>query len=201
MKCYTVGHSTYEIEEFVELLKKHGINCIVDVRSSPYSKFVPQFNKDDLKSELKTARIQYLHLGHLLGARWKNRKLLNANGVVDFSKVSETDEFNNGLDRVISGIVKGYTIGIMCSEKDPYECHRFALISKYLSRRGVEITHVLSKEKVTTHAELESRLVEESGLPLGQIDLFGNMCTVEDALEVAYSTKNIEIGYNALEEK
>ena len=113
--CHTIGHSVYPIDEFIALLVQHNINCIVDVRSSPYSKFAAQYNREILGDELKKAGILYLFMGESLGARYDDSKLLHADGKVDFERVREGDEFKSAIERVIDGLKKGYSISLMCS--------------------------------------------------------------------------------------
>jgi uncharacterized protein (DUF488 family) len=128
-QIFTIGHSTDTIETFIEYLKRHQIDTVVDVRSIPYSRFASQFNKEDLSASLKEKNIFYIPMGNNLGGRYTERELLFEDGKVDFSKVVLTDRFQEGIYRVETGIKKGYKIVLMCSEKNPIECHRFSLIS------------------------------------------------------------------------
>jgi len=195
MKCYTVGHSTYEIDEFVKLIASRNINCIVDVRSQPYSKFVPQYNREMLKAELLKHGIKYIFMGNLLGARWTNEHLLMDSGIVDFEKVIETRDFKYGIFRVLDGIKKGYIIAIMCSEKEPSECHRFSLVARALRHQEIDVHHILSNGSTISDADLMSNLIEKSSYQIGQIDLFGNSNSVTDITLSIYRDLNLEIGY------
>ena len=195
MKCYTVGHSTYEIDEFIKLITSNKVDCIVDVRSQPYSKFVPQYNREKFKIELLKHEIKYIFMGNLLGARWTDEHLLMDSGIVDFEKVIETRDFKYGIFRLLDGIKKGYTIAIMCSEKEPSECHRFSLVSRELNQQEVEVHHILSNGSTISDVELMRNLIEKSSYEIGQIDLFGNLNSVSDiALEI-YRDLNLKIGY------
>ena len=94
---HTIGHSIYEIEDFIKLLQKNNINTVVDIRSTPYSKFASQFNRELLKQILKKNSICYIFMGNLLGARYDDKNLLFDNGKVNFKKVQETKNFQDGI--------------------------------------------------------------------------------------------------------
>jgi uncharacterized protein (DUF488 family) len=91
---HTIGHSTYDVDDFIKLLQDNEINTIVDVRSTPYSKFASQYNKDSIKQHLKENKIGYIFMGDLLGARYENKNLLFDNGKVDFKKSAENKTFS-----------------------------------------------------------------------------------------------------------
>jgi uncharacterized protein (DUF488 family) len=97
---HTIGHSIYEVDDFIKLLQNNNINTIVDVRSTPYSKFASQYNKDSIKQYLKENKICYIFMGDLLGARYEDKNLLFDNGKVDFKKVQEIKSFQDGIARL-----------------------------------------------------------------------------------------------------
>lgn len=189
--CHTIGHSVYPIKEFITLLKQNSINCIVDVRSSPYSKFASQYNRELLSDELKKASILYLFMGNSLGARYEDKTLLFPDGKVDFEKVRETQEFQKGIGRVVDGLNKGYSVSLMCSEKEPFDCHRFVLVSKALQDAGIEILHI-TPDAVILNTELEDKLFKK--YKLSRNDLFSSE---EENLANAYQRRNIDIAYDA----
>lgn len=158
-KIFTIGHSTDTIESFLEHLEHHQIDSIVDVRSIPYSHFVSQFNKEQLSVFLKKKKIIYIPMGDNLGARYEEKELLFEDGKVDFSKVVTTKKFQDGIDRVETGIKKGYKIALMCSEKNPIECHRFSLVSNYLHKNGYVVNHIVGKD-IFEHKLLENKLLD-----------------------------------------
>ncbi len=194
---YTIGHSIYEIEDFVELLKQNQINTIVDVRSTPYSKFAPQYNRETLKKYLKQNSICYIFMGDLLGARYEDKTLLFDDGKVDFKKVQETKNFQDGVMRLQKGIEKGYSISLMCSEKEAFDCHRFGLISEFLSKKSIEINHIYP-DKVVLQQELEQKLLKKYEKQIPKIDLFNPNIDFEEQLKEAYKLRNKDIAYNAL---
>ncbi len=158
-KIFTIGHSTNTIESFIEYLKNYQINTIVDVRSIPYSRFASQFNKKQLSASLKKVNILYIPMGNNLGARYEENELLFEDGKVNFSKVVATDQFQEGIYRIKTGIEKGYKIALMCSEKNPIECHRFSLISSYLYKKGYDIDHIIGKD-IFNHKLLQDKLLD-----------------------------------------
>ncbi len=194
---YTIGHSIYEIEDFVKLLKQSQINTIVDVRSTPYSKFAPQYNRETLKEYLKQNSICYIFMGNLLGARYEDKTLLFDDGKVNFKKVQETKNFQDGVMRLQKGIEKGYSISLMCSEKEAFDCHRFGLISEFLSKKSIEINHIYP-DKVVIQQELEQKLLKKYEKQIPKIDLFNPNINFEEQLKEAYKLRNKDIAYNAL---
>jgi len=210
-QIFTIGHSTDTIETFIEYLKRHQIDTVVDVRSIPYSRFASQFNKEDLSVSLKEKNTFYIPMGNNLGGRYTERELLFEDGKVDFSKVVLTDRFQEGIYRVETGIKKGYKIALMCSEKNPIECHRFSLISNYLHKRGYVINHLIGKD-IFEHKLLQDKLLHYYKeyhkistdinkiikSPFMQSSLFDTDSIDENVL---YSQLNRLVGYNPIEEK
>ncbi|HXF07311.1 MAG TPA: DUF488 domain-containing protein [Candidatus Acidoferrales bacterium] len=165
---FTIGHSTHSIEAFVALLKQHGVTALADVRSAPFSRFNPQFNKDALARELKTRGIRYVFLGRELGARSEDRSCYE-NGRVQYGRLACTDLFRQGLERVQRG-AKKYRIALMCAEKEPLECHRTLLVARALDEQGIEVMHILANGGLESHRDAMERLLEVTGLP--RDDLF-----------------------------
>ena len=196
-KLFTVGHSNQTQDEFLHLLRENDINCIVDVRSVPASKYASQFNEDILRWFLKYNGIHYLHFGEEFGAR--RYDCLNEDGQVDFELAIQTPAFLHGVQRIIKGLESGYHIALMCSEANPLECHRFSFLSRYFHEHGFDVQHILKDAVVVPTTTLEHVMIEEykksrkHHLP-DTNDLFGSY-TVEDQLRDAYRLKNKEIGY------
>ena len=195
---YTIGHSIYEINTFVALLNKNNIDTIVDVRSTPYSKFASQYNKDSIKKYLKENNIAYIFMGDLLGARYDDKKVLFDNGSVNFKKVQKSINFQKGIKRLEKGVSKGYTISLMCSEKEAFDCHRFGLISEYINKYliDIEIKHIYPDE-VLSQEKLENKLLKKYDK---YIDYLG-IGTDKNPLEQAYIFRNEDIGYSIREVK
>lgn len=160
---FTIGHSTHSIEAFVALLKQQGVTALADVRSAPFSRFNPQFNKDALARELKARGIKYVFLGRELGARSDDRSCYE-NGRVQYGRLARTDRFRQGLERVRRG-AEEHRIALMCAEKEPLECHRTLLVARALDEQGVEVMHILGDGRLESHADAMERLLEVTGLP------------------------------------
>src|SRR5437773_2453789 len=116
-EVFTIGHSAHDLEHFTALLVRHNVTAVADVRSMPYSRVNPQFNRETLKQHLLRAGIAYVFLGKELGARSEDPSCY-VNGKVQYGLLAETDLFRKGLDRVCVGMHK-YRLALMCAEKDP----------------------------------------------------------------------------------
>jgi uncharacterized protein (DUF488 family) len=193
---YTVGHSTHQIDYFLELLREYGVNCLVDVRSVAASAYNPQYNQEPFKNFLKKNKITYLHFAEEFGARQTDPDLLDKDGKLDFEKVRKGRLFKSGLDRIWQGVEKGYVIAIMCSESEPLDCHRFSMVSVGLEKDGFEVKHILKDKTIKTNAELEDALIKKYEKKLPQKDLFNPDISNEEQLKEAYRLKNKEIGYS-----
>lgn len=192
---YTIGHSTHHADYFLELLREHGVNCIIDVRSVPASSYNPQYNQEPFKNFLKNNKITYLHFAEEFGARRTQPELLDEKGKVDFEKVRKSWPFQNGLKMVMHGIKKGDVMAIMCSESEPLDCHRFSMISVGLEEDEFEVKHILKDKSIKTNEELKDELLNKFQNKLPQKDLFNPNITKEDQLKVAYRLENQEIGF------
>jgi len=179
---YTVGHSNHPIDHFIGLLKPHGITALADVRSTPYSRFNPQFRREKLQSALTAAGIQYVFLGAELGARSEDPGVYGADGRVSYALLAKTDLFRRGIARLKTGMAE-HRISLMCAEREPLECHRTILVSRELVREGVPVTHILADASLEAHAHAMQRLVASLKLPAA--DLFGD--PVERALDLQAS--------------
>jgi len=190
---HTIGHSIYEVDDFIKLLQNNNINTIVDVRSTPYSKFASQYNKDSIKQYLKEKKICYIFMGDLLGARYEDKNLLFDNGKVDFKKVQEIKSFQDGITRLEKGIIKGYNISLMCSEKEAFDCHRFGLISEFLSKKDINIQHIYPN-KIVSQKQLEQQLLKKYDK---RIDYLG-LENYKMPIEQVYELRNQDIAYNSI---
>ncbi len=160
-EVFTIGHSTHSWERFVALLRSANVTAVADVRTSPYSRLYPHFNRDDLREELRLDGLSYVFLGKELGGRPRERRFY-CDGVADYEKMVQANEFTKGLQRVIEG-AKKYRIALMCSERDPLDCHRCLLVGRALARCGVRVNHILDDGQIVSHTEIEDKLLELSG--------------------------------------
>ena len=140
------------------MLKSAGITAIADVRSAPYSRYQPQFNRQILEKSLLEANIQYVFLGDELGGRSPNESDFE-NGRVVYARLRQRPVFDVGLDRVILGSQK-YTLALMCTEKEPLDCHRTLLVAQALAEQGLQISHIHSDSTVELHEAAIQRLLK-----------------------------------------
>lgn len=185
---YTIGHSHHSAEQFLALLQQHQVTAIGDVRSSPYSRFCPQFNREALQATLRQQGIAYVFLGKELGARSDNDSCY-LDRQVQYDLLARTDLFQEGLRRVLAGAQK-YRIALMCAEKDPLTCHRTILVCRHLRERGVSIAHILEDGTLESHDAALGRLLAEEGMAAE--DLFQ---TREEILAEAYQQRGQRIAY------
>jgi uncharacterized protein (DUF488 family) len=185
---YTIGHSTHSVDQFVQLLIRNSITAIADVRSVPYSKFQPQFNREGLKNELKNHDIKYVFLGVELGARSKDQACY-INGKVQYRLLAKTENFRKGIERLKKGMER-FLIAVMCSEREPLECHRAILVSRELEAAGVSVIHIHADGHYEKHSELISRLLKLQ--ELSNKDLFKNS---SELIEDAYAKQENKIAY------
>lgn len=191
---FTIGHSNHAIEAFVELLRRHGVTAVGDVRSHPYSRYVPQYSREPLKAALAQAGIAYVFLGKELGARSENPACYKQ-GKVQYDCLANQPQFAEGVKRVIEGLRK-HSIALMCAEKDPLDCHRTLLVARKLHEAGLEIAHIHADGSLEDHRMLESRLLKVCKMPEGDMfkprDEFVSEAYAIQGERVAYQDVNME---------
>jgi uncharacterized protein (DUF488 family) len=129
------------MEVFVELISRHNIEVIADVRSNPYSKYATHFNGHNLKVALPERGITYVFLGSEIGGKPKEAEFYDAEGYADYDKLSQSQKFQAGILRLERGL-KLFRVAIMCGEEDPSGCHRHLLIGRVASQRGIAVKHI-----------------------------------------------------------
>lgn len=150
---FTIGHSTRPVDEFIRILIHYQIRLLADIRSFPGSKYVPQFNRENLAGSLHQAGLDYVHLKQLGGRRkaspgsvnegWHNKSFRG------FADYMQTKEFTTGLHELISLAGEKRTV-IMCAEAVPWRCHR-SLVADALVIRGMEVINIFSETKSEIH--------------------------------------------------
>jgi len=170
------------------LLRNAGITAIADVRTSPYSRFSPHFNRDEVRDELRLDGISYVFLGKELGGRPASQRFY-CEGVANYEKMAQTEDFEKGLERIIKGASK-YKIALMCSEQDPLDCHRCLLVGRALAERGVRVGHIQGNSAIATQEQIENWLLEFSGLSAD--DMFAPR---EERLAAAYRARARKVAF------
>lgn len=191
---YTIGYSKFTIDTFIQTIKKYGINVVADVRSHPYSRFKPEFNRESLIQFLKKEGIKYLFLGNECGARTKSTECY-VNGKADYILISKTDIFINGIERIKKGSEK-YHIVLMCAEADPITCHRTILVSRNLQTHNIKIIHILYNGKTEDNKDTEIRLAEKFNFQINQLSIPGFGKSTRDMIEDAYDKQGEKIAYS-----
>lgn len=167
---FTIGHGTRTLEDFVALLREHGIDVVVDVRTSPYSAYVPVYNREALSTALRAHGFRYIFLGEELGGRPEGDEYYT-NGHADYGKMATRPEFKAGLERLENGVAQGYRLALLCSELKPEACHRTRLVAKELVHRGMNIQHIDEEGRLVSHNDVMARITG------GQTELFGEAGT------------------------
>lgn len=152
-EIFTIGHSNHPIHRFLDLLNRHGITALADVRSTPYSRFNPQFRREALAAHLRDARIAYAFLGEELGGKRAG---------VTHAEIARSDSFRRGLDRLREGAGR-YRVAFMCAEREPLDCHRTILVARHLRAPDLAIRHILADGSLEDHDSVERRLLEQTG--------------------------------------
>ena len=167
-QLFTIGHSNLSIEAFLTLLQQNKITAVADVRSHPYSRYLPHFNKPTLQVALSNAGIRYGFLGQELGARPTDLSCY-VNGKALYERIAATELFSQGIQRILKGS-ETYKIAMMCAEKDPITCHRTIMVCRELRKFDLEINHILTDGTWESHQDLEKRLLSLHGLDKSQLD-------------------------------
>lgn len=189
IKVLTIGHSNHPLDHFIALLRMHGATAVADVRSAPYSRSNPHFNREMFQHSLKTNHIAYVFLGRELGGRPEDPGCYN-DGKVQYQKLAESLPFRDGLQRVLKG-AHSHRIVLLCAEAEPLICHRALLVSQQLTAAGTIVGHIHANGMLESHAHAMWRLVQTLGLSDTDLyrskdEVIADACALQ-AKRVAYS--------------
>jgi len=151
---WTIGHSNHDLEWFIGLLHGQDVEFAVDVRSYPYSRHAPQFNREELQEALRDNGIGYLFMGDGLGGRPGRGEHYDAEGHALYGEMAKAPNFLEAIDRVLDGAAS-HRLALVCSEADPHDCHRRLLVGKILAERGAELRHILRDGTVKVELDVE----------------------------------------------
>lgn len=166
---YSIGHGNKKFEDFLKELGSFNIKYLIDVRTSPYSKYNPQYNRELLKTNLEAANITYVYMGDNLGGLPSDRSCY-VDGKVSYDLIKDKDFFREGLARLIKAYEKDINVAVMCSESKPEECHRSKLIGQELLKKNIVIQHIIEPYKTKDQLKVMNELTKGKGT----VDLFGN---------------------------
>jgi uncharacterized protein (DUF488 family) len=180
---FTIGHSNHPIEDFLALLRRHGLEVVADVRSRPYSRFVPHFRKEWLARTLQEEGLRYLFLGQGLGG--KPLQDDSPRTRLEYQARIEEPSFQEGIQTLLDAAADR-RVALVCRERDPLDCHRLHLICRYLRPMALDIGHILPDGQVEDQQATERRLLERAGL--AKMPLFQDAAEAADeqALADAY---------------
>lgn len=153
---FSLGHSNVALSVFLDLLRRHDINVLVDVRSSPSSRYTPHFGGEQLRRAVDGTTTRYLFMGRELGGRPTDSSFYDDEGYVRYDALAQSQHFRDGLDRLVRGADR-YRIALMCSEEDPISCHRRRLIGRALEDRGVKVGHIRDSGSIESEVEVSVR--------------------------------------------
>lgn len=161
---YSIGHGQKSTDEFISELRSFDIQYLIDVRSSPFSKWAPQYNRGVIEDFLKQYGIVYLYMGDVIGGRPLDESCYDSEGYFDYKKMAEMPQFQAGLNRLVKANEKGCRVAVMCSETDPAQCHRSKLIGRELYfRNNISMEHIIAVNKSKTQVEIMTELDKGHG--------------------------------------
>ncbi len=172
---FTIGHSNHPVEKFIDLLQRHGITALADVRTTPYSRRFPQFGREKLTEKLRAAGIAYVFLGEQLGGKRPGQ---------GWADIARSDSFKAGLGRLRYG-AQTHRIAYMCAEREPMECHRALLVTRHLRTPELAIHHILADGSLEAQADFERRLVKKAKTAPPPL-MTGDSTVWQEAVERAY---------------
>jgi len=153
---YTLGHSNVSADRIVELLNGHGVEILVDVRHTPYSRYNPQFNRESLAARAQEAGVDYRYAGDALGGLRAN-PTYRSGDETSYADIRRRGDYQAGLTQLLREATSHRT-AILCSEEDPARCHRHHLIAQDLLRRGVEVRHIRGDASLEVAAKESEQL-------------------------------------------
>jgi len=163
---HTIGYGARSVDELIAALRTYHIEYVLDVRSSPYSKFKPEFAKEVLEAALKARGLRYVFVGDTLGGQPRDPDCYTE-GKVDYEKVRQQPFFQAGLERLRKAHEQRLRAALLCSEGRPEQCHRSKMIGEALHAARIPIWHIDENGQLLTQTQVMDRLTG------GQLDFFG----------------------------
>jgi uncharacterized protein (DUF488 family) len=154
---FSIGYGNRKLDVFISLLKQYEITTLADIRTKPFSRFQPYYNKARLEASLHEVGIKYLFMGDWLGGKPKDEKYYT-DGKVDYSLINSTQEYQNAITQLITLSNEGERICTMCCELKPTDCHRKGLVGETLYAKGITVHHIDEKGAITVHTTEQADL-------------------------------------------
>jgi uncharacterized protein (DUF488 family) len=189
----TIGHSNSPAPRFIAMLRAAGADAIADVRSLPVSRFCPWFSAKTLAPLLAGEHMDYLFFGEELGGRPRDPALYCEGAadykIADYDAMARQGSFQAGLERLLHDAAR-HRLCLMCSEREPLDCHRCLLVARALAARGASIGHILYDGSIEPHTTTEQRLLQ---LADADNDLFAS--GQQERLAAAYRRRSRAVAY------
>ena len=187
---FTIGHSNQDSQRFLKLLTDNFIQILVDVRSSPHSRFASQFDATTLKRTLADRGIKYLYMGNELGGRPSEPSLYDKEGHALYYLMARSPLLLKAVGRLLKGS-ENHRIALMCSEEDPSACHRYLLVGRIVGQNGVKVLHIRADGRLQTDEQLERVNARES-IALSQLAMFSEQkgATWRSAKSIQSASRN-----------
>jgi len=193
----TIGYSGFDIKNFVEVLKKYSVTCLIDVRSLPKSAYFKDYDMKNLSVILKKNGIIYRNYAREFGARQTDKKFYTKDAL-DFDKFSASEQFMSGVEKIEKGMALGYKFALMCAEKRPEICHRNILAAKKFHELGYIIQNILSDGSFITQEDVEKILLDKYFPDRNQFSLFEKISEAE-MIHQSYKNQSLKIAYRGEE--
>ncbi len=198
MEIFTIGHSNYNVEKLIDMLRYYNINCVVDIRGTPYSKYNIQYNKETIRDTLIKEGFVYIYMAKEFAAKRESKISYNKEGYSDFEKVINEEDFKKGVNRLRIGCEKVYRIALLGAMQDPIRCHRSILVGRELVKHGFIVKHILDDYSIAYQYDIEKSILEKYFEDRNQITIDSLLGTDKSEYEMvkdAYRMANKEIGY------
>ena len=188
---FTIGHSTMNMETFLQLIAANDIQKVLDVRSQPYSRRLPHFNQPVLAKALATAGTRYTHLGKELGGRPASDRLYDNQGRADYLLMAQEPIFIETI-KAIQKVAPHQRMALLCTEQDPINCHRALLVAQALHALGVPVTHILRSGETEPHSDTIARITRsrQAELTTGDGPGWEQSAVTAQAKAVSYRRKD-----------
>ena len=193
---YTIGYSGFNVNDFVNILKKYGVNVLIDVRSNPFSSYFSAYNKELLEQALKSHNIYYRNYAKEFGAQQTESRFYTPQGYLDFEMFTASPIYNDGYHKIEDGLKRDYVFAFMCAEKDPIDCHRSIMISKTFNDNGYSILHLLPNKNPISQLDIEDRLLNKYFPNRDQLSMFEEQTGNNNLISEAYRKRNADIGHH-----
>lgn len=198
MIIYALGHSNYSFEKFITIIKEYNLNCIVDIRSIPYSKYNVQYNKEDFSKRLKELGYTYIYMADQFGVKRDDKSSYNSEGYADFDKVRLEKSFRRGIERLKDGCKKGYRIVLLGAVQEPIRCPRAILVGRELEKEGFDVRYIVHEGGTISQRDIENQMLDKYFKDRSQItieNLLGIDNDREELIDKCYRLANREIGF------